>query len=64
MKTLINYQQECGSRLPCGLCLITNNVCPFLVQTFEPYCTASNEVTTRTNITLDASCPQIERKQV
>ena len=24
---------NCGSRLPCGLCLITNRPCPYLVQT-------------------------------
>ena len=23
-----NYADNCGSRLPCGLCLITNQPCP------------------------------------
>lgn len=24
-----NYAESCGSRLPCGLCMITNQPCPY-----------------------------------
>lgn len=27
--------RECGSRLPCGLCLITNSPCPYQWQGYE-----------------------------
>lgn len=30
------YQNPCSSRLPCGLCLITNSPCPFVMQTITP----------------------------
>lgn len=31
----------CGSRLPCGLCLITNRQCPMMAITCEPSWTAN-----------------------
>jgi hypothetical protein len=34
--------EPCGSRLPCGLCLITNQMCPKYV---EPMTIKWNEVT-------------------
>lgn len=49
--------QNCGSRLPCGLCLITNHPCPFIVQTVEPYwkygvtCTTTGTTATTTDTT-------------
>jgi len=56
MNTGIEYSRSCGSRLPCGLCLITNAACPFFVQTFEPTCVSTigttpdaNSVTTAYN---------------
>ena len=50
-------QTNCGSRLQCGLCLITNQPCPFIAQTFEPYwkygVTCTN--TTGTTVTTDTT---------
>lgn len=35
--TPLTYENKtCASRLPCGLCLITNNPCPFMIQTITP----------------------------
>lgn len=35
--TSLTYgSNNCGSRLPCGLCLITNRPCPFVEQTITP----------------------------
>ena len=35
--TSLTYEpNNCGSRLPCGLCLITNSPCPFVTQTITP----------------------------
>lgn len=33
--------ENCGSRLPCGLCMITQSPCPMQIHTFYPTCTAS-----------------------
>lgn len=33
-----NEASSCGSRLPCGLCLITNRRCPMLPVKYEPTC--------------------------
>lgn len=33
--------EHCSSRLPCGLCLITNQPCPMMPVTYEPYCTST-----------------------
>ena len=30
--TVPNASESCGSRLPCGLCLITNKPCPYVMQ--------------------------------
>ena len=35
----------CSSRLPCGLCLITNQACPFFTQKFEVTCLTNNITT-------------------
>lgn len=37
----ITTTSACSSRLPCGLCLITNQPCPFMIQTFQPSCTCA-----------------------
>lgn len=35
--TSLTYESNnCGSRLPCGLCLITNQPCPFMAQQIVP----------------------------
>lgn len=62
---MISYQTECGSRLPCGLCLITNQACPFFTQTFEPSCTVlnGNEITTSA-VGSDSTCRTTERQKV
>ena len=26
-----NFREYCGSRLPCGLCMITNSPCPYSI---------------------------------
>ena len=44
--TTINETSYCGSRLPCGLCLITNQRCPMLPVKYEPMCST----TTITNV--------------
>lgn len=41
-----NEVSSCGSRLPCGLCLITNRRCPMLPVKYEPICST----TTITNV--------------
>lgn len=33
------YNQQCSSRLPCGLCLITNQPCPYFAHWTGPYWT-------------------------
>lgn len=38
-------QTDCGSRLPCGLCLITNKPCPFYCQFYYQQTTQSNYTT-------------------
>lgn len=38
----------CGSRLPCGLCLITNRPCPKMNTTYEPSWTANTPQVTTT----------------
>ena len=43
--TTINYEYneyECGYRLPCGICRLTNTICP---RQSKPYITWSTEVT-------------------
>ena len=40
-------QTDCGSRLPCGLCLITNKPCPFYCQFYYQQTTQSNYTTTK-----------------
>lgn len=41
----------CGSRLPCGLCMITNSQCPMMTTTYTPTCTTStNQDTSTINI--------------
>ena len=32
---MAEYTKQCGSRLPCGLCLITNQPCPYIWQSVE-----------------------------
>ena len=49
--TPLTYESNnCGSRLPCGLCLITNSPCPFVVQTITPMwrVTCGGSVTVKT----------------
>lgn len=41
-----NEVSSCGSRLPCGLCLITNRRCPMFPVKYEPICST----TTITNV--------------
>ena len=31
--SVTGYPPACGSRLPCGLCLITNRPCPYAMST-------------------------------
>lgn len=45
-QTVIPGTQYCGSRLPCGLCLITNQPCPMMPMQWQITCTAKNEVQT------------------
>ena len=44
----IDYTQACSSRLPCGLCLITNQACPFFTQHFDVTCSQTGVTTTYT----------------
>ena len=50
----IDYTKGCSSRLPCGLCLITNQACPFFTQSFDVTCSmpadANNITTTYTGM--------------
>ena len=32
----IDYSQSCGSRLPCGVCMITGDRCPLMPYTVTP----------------------------
>lgn len=34
----MNNNQFCGSRLPCGLCMVTQTICPFYARTVEITC--------------------------
>lgn len=41
-----NYYQYCGNRLPCGVCRLTNSICPLeggwkITPTWGPDCTIS-----------------------
>lgn len=54
------YNQQCSSRLPCGLCLITNQPCPYFARTYwtgpyyqnPPYTTTTEmEITTNQEFT-------------
>ena len=41
----IDYSKSCGSRLPCGLCMITNSPCPYMVITPDVTCSTTTKVT-------------------
>lgn len=56
--TTINETSFCGSRLPCGLCLITNRRCPMLPVKYEPMCS----ITTSTNRGIATSPDKYEAK--
>ena len=45
-------EHNCGSRLPCGLCLITNSPCPFALQAYTP----TWETTCQTEPDTEAKC--------
>ena len=43
-----NYSQYCGNRLPCGVCRLTNSICPLeggwkITPTWGPDCTISTD---------------------
>lgn len=42
----VSCVNSCGSRLPCGLCLITNKPCPMMTTTYEPSWTVNTGTTT------------------